>query len=106
MVNGKALAMVKKSKQVENAKGKKAKWQKGKRAKSQKGKKPKGKKGKRAKKPKGKVPEVCASCGWSIELGSCVLAINLFCNFLVLVLVSLQTTHVLWVYNVYNSWVV
>ena len=65
MVNGKALAMVKKTKQVENAKGKKAKWQKGKRAKSQKGKKPKGKKGKRAKKPKGKVPEVCASCWWS-----------------------------------------
>ena len=41
-----------------------------------------------------------------LELGSCVLAINLFCNFLVLVLVSLQTTHVLWVNNVYNSWVV
>ena len=41
-----------------------------------------------------------------LELGSCVLAINLFCDFLVLVLVSLQTTHVLWVNNVYNSWVV
>ena len=41
-----------------------------------------------------------------VELGSCVLAINLFCDFLVLVLVSLQTTHVLWLYNVYNSWVV
>ena len=35
-----------------------------------------------------------------------MLAINLFCDFLVLVLVLLQTTHVLWVYNVYNSWVV
>ena len=44
--------------------------------------------------------------GWVVELGSCVLAINLFCVFLVLVLVSLQTTHVLWVYYVYNSWVV
>ena len=29
-----------------------------------------------------------------------------FCDFLVLVLVLLQTTHVLWVYNVYISWVV
>ena len=49
MVNGKALAMVKKSKQVENAKGKKAKWQKGKTAKRQKGKKAKGQKNQRAK---------------------------------------------------------
>ena len=35
-----------------------------------------------------------------------VLAINLFCDVLVLVLVLLQTTYVLWVYFVYNSWVV
>ena len=42
----------------------------------------------------------------AIELKTCVLAINLFFAFLVLVLVLLQTTHVLWVYNVYNSWVV
>ena len=41
-----------------------------------------------------------------LELGTCVLASTRFCDFLVLVLVLLQTTHVLWVYNVYNSWVV
>ena len=43
--------------------------------------------------------------GYRLELGTCVLAINLFCDILVLVLVLLQATHVLWVYNVYNSWV-
>ena len=41
-----------------------------------------------------------------LELGTCVLAVNLFFAFLVFVLVLLQTTHVLWVYNVYNSWLV
>ena len=41
-----------------------------------------------------------------LELGTCVLAINLFYDVLVLVLVLLQTTYVLWVYYVYNSWVV
>ena len=64
--------MVKKSKQVDKANGKKAKWQKGKRAKGQKvkgqeGKRAKGQKGKEAKRQKGKVPEVCAR--WSTSHG-------------------------------------
>ena len=41
-----------------------------------------------------------------LELGTCVLAINLVFAFLVFVLVLLQTTNVLWVYYIYNSWVV
>ena len=41
-----------------------------------------------------------------LELGTCVLAVNLFFACLVFVLVLLQTTHVLWVYYIYNSWVV
>ena len=41
-----------------------------------------------------------------LELGTCVLAINLFCDVLALVLFLLQTTYVLWVYFVYNLWVV
>ena len=41
-----------------------------------------------------------------LELGTCVLAINLVFAFLVFVLVLLQTTHVLSVYYIYNSWVV
>ena len=40
--------------------------------------------------------------GPPVELGTCVLASTRFCNFLVLVLVSLQTTHVLWVYPMYT----
>ena len=44
--------------------------------------------------------------GFILELGTCVLAINLFCDVLALVLFLLQTTYVLWVYFVYNLWVV